>query len=247
MDRLLARIDRLLNGQRNLGEGFLPPTLLKAQIINVTATLFMAPDADAQQVYAQINQALAGYVAPLARRCGYGELRAQGLDASAIFNGPEMHNGWIVSGTLTAQKRNVIRLMDVVVCISGIKGVEGVAGCRFSDAQDGEPDSIPVQDGCVARLHFTPSSTQTEPPSAGAAAQHAALNALAQLQARHQSSSIDAKIDIAPALPTGRYRNIAAYYSVQNTFPNIYAMPARLRWMKPVACRHWKPDRRNSG
>lgn len=222
--RLLARIDRLLNGQRNLGEGFLPPTLLKAQIINVTATLFMAPDADAQQVYAQINQALAGYVAPLARRCGYGELRAQGLDASAIFNGPEMHNGWIVSGTLTAQKRSVIRLMDVVVCISGIKGVEGVAGCRFSDAQDGEPDSIPVQDGCVARLHFTPSSTQTEPPSAGAAAQHAALNALAQLQARHQSSSIDAKIDIAPALPTGRYRNIAAYYSVQNTFPNIYAI-----------------------
>lgn len=222
--RLLARIDRLLNGQRNIGEGFLPPTLLKAQVINITATLFMAPDANAQQVYAQINQALADYVAPFARRCGYAELRARGLDASAIFNGPEMHNGWIVSGTLAAQKRRVIHLMDIVVCISGVEGVEGVAGCRFSDAQHSESDSILLQEDGIARLRFTPSSTQTDTSTAGVAAQHAALNSLAQLQARHQSSSIDAKIDIAPALPTGRYRNIPAYYSVQNTFPNIYAI-----------------------
>ncbi|MBV8872707.1 MAG: hypothetical protein JO014_08250 [Metakosakonia sp.] len=224
VNRLLARIDRLLNGQRNLGEGFLAPTLLKAQVINVTATLFMAPDADAQQVYAQINQALAGYVAPLAPRCGYGELRAQGLDASAIFNGPAMHNGWIQEGTVAAQKRSVIRLMDIVVCISGVEGVQGVAGCRFSDTENDDADSIPLQEGCVARLRFTPSSTQTDGATAGASAQHAALNALAQLQARHQNSSIDAKIDVAPPLPGGRYRNIAAYYSVQNTFPNIYAI-----------------------
>lgn len=222
--RLLARIDRLLNGQRNLGEGFLAPTLLKAQVINVTATLFMAPDADAQQVYAQINQALAGYVAPLAPRCGYGELRAQGLDACAIFNGPAMHNGWIPDGTVAAQKRSVIRLMDIVVCLSGVEGVQGVAGCRFSDTENDDADSISLQEGCVARLCFTPSSAQTEGATAGASAQHAALNALAQLQARHQNSSIDAKIDVAPPLPGGRYRNIAAYYSVQNTFPNIYAI-----------------------
>lgn len=222
--RLLARIDRLLNGQRNLGEGFLAPTLLKAQVINVTATLFMAPDADAQQVYAQINQALAGYVAPLAPRCGYGELRAQGLDACAIFNGPAMHNGWIPDGTVAAQKRSVIRLMDIVVCLSGVEGVQGVAGCRFSDTENDDADSISLQEGCVARLRFTPSSAQTEGATAGATAQHAALNALAQLQARHQKSSIDAKIDVAPPLPGGRYRNIAAYYSVQNTFPNIYAI-----------------------
>lgn len=224
VNRLLARIDRLLNGQRNLGEGFLAPTLLKAQVINVTATLFMAPDADAQQVYAQINQALAGYVAPLAPRCGYGELRAQGLDASAIFNGPALHNGWIPDGTVAAQKRSVIRLMDIVVCLSGVEGVQGVAGCRFSDTENDDPDSISLQEGCVARLHFTPSSTQTDGATAGASAQHAALNALARLQARHQNSSIDAKIDVAPPLPGGRYRDIAAYYSVQNTFPNIYAI-----------------------
>lgn len=76
--RLLARIDRLLNGQRNLGEGFTAPTLLKAQVINVTATLFMAPDADAQQVYAQINRALAGYVAPLARAAAMGSCGRRG-------------------------------------------------------------------------------------------------------------------------------------------------------------------------
>lgn len=224
VNRLLARIDRLLNGQRNIGEGFLTPTLLKAQVINVTATLFIAPGVDAQQVYAQINQALAGYVSPLAPRCGYSELRAQGLDASAIFNGPEMHNGWIASGTIAAQKRSVIRLMDIVVCISGVEGIQGVAGCRFSDTDNADSDSIPVPEGVVARLCFTPTSAPTETPVAGAAAQHAALNALAQLHARHQSSSIDAKVDLAPPLPTGRYRDIAAYYSVQNTFPNIYAI-----------------------
>lgn len=221
---LLARIDSLLNGQRNIGEGFLPPRLLNAQVINVTATLFITPGADAQQVYAQINQVLAGYVAPLAQRCGYGELRAQGLDASAIFNGPEMHNGWIPAGTLAAQKRSVIRLMDIVVCISGVEGVQGVAGCRFSDTANGEADAITVPEGGVARLCFTPSSAQTQTHVAGAAVQHAALNSLAQIHARNQSSSIDAKVDLAPPLPTGRYRDIAAYYSVQNTFPNIYAI-----------------------
>lgn len=222
--RLLARVDRLLNSQRNIGEGFLPPTLLKAQVINVTATLFIAPGMDAQQVYAQITQSLAGYVVPLTRRCGYGELRAQGLDASAIFNGPQMHNGWIPGGTLAAQKRSVIRLMDIVVCISGVDGVQGVAGCRFSDAANAGVDAIEVQEGFVARLCFTPSSAQAQTPVAGAAVQHAALNSLAQLHARHQSSSIDAKVDLVPPLPTGRYRDIAAYYSVQNTFPDIYAI-----------------------
>ncbi|MZH96270.1 hypothetical protein [Dickeya dianthicola] len=231
--QLATRVHDLLNSQRNIGEYFLPPTLLKAQPVVISGRLLLSPEADAQQIYAGIDRALADYVSPPARQSGYDQLRAQGVEPDAVFNGPTMANGWITADGVPAGKRNIIPLIDVVVLIGRIPGVLAVEQGQFSH-QPGVT-SLTIADDCVARLRFAPqlSDLQLSDPQGNAAAPPdnvTALNTLVQpntltqLQARHQASSVEASVDLAPPLPSGRYRDIERYYSIQNTFPDIYAV-----------------------
>ncbi|ULR33110.1 hypothetical protein MJO48_10760 [Dickeya fangzhongdai] len=220
--QLARRVHDLLNSQRNIGEYFLPPTLLKEQPVVINGRLLLSPEADAQQIYTRIDRALADYVSPLAQQSGYGQLREQGIEPDAIFNGPMMENGWMAGNSASAGKRNTIQLIDIVVLIGGIPGVLAVEQGQYSH-QPGVT-SLTIAADCIARLRFVPQIANPQGNAAAPPDNITALNALAQLHARHQASSVDASVDLAPPLPSGRYRDIERYYSIQNTFPDIYAV-----------------------
>lgn len=52
----------------------------------------------------------------------------------------------------------------------------------------------------------------------------AAAAQLTALRASHAAASVAAKVDVAPPLPSGTYREIEQYYSIQNTFPDVYQL-----------------------
>lgn len=49
---------------------------------------------------------------------------------------------------------------------------------------------------------------------------------IASFKATHGTASVDASVDLHPALPVGKYREIEQYYSIQNTFPDNYHVGA---------------------
>ncbi|WP_038908084.1 hypothetical protein [Dickeya oryzae] len=220
--QLTTRVHDLLNSQRNIGEYFLPPTLLKEQLVVISGRLLLYPNADLQQIYADIDRALSDYVSPLAQQSGYDQLREQGIEPDVIFNGPTMEKGWIPGDGASAGKRNIIQLIDIVVLIGRIPGVLAIERGQFSH-QPGIT-SLTIAADCIARLCFEPQQANPQGNAAAPSDGITALNALARLHARHQAGSVDASVDLAPPLPSGRYRDIERYYSIQNTFPDIYAV-----------------------
>jgi hypothetical protein len=210
-----GRVHALLNQHRNLGEMFLPPQRLISRAIVLGGTVRLAPQADGAAVQARIEQALRGVAAPQPVRAGYGQLRASGVAADRIFDGPRMARGWI-AGALPSRCRHV-ELCALTALIAGLEGVDGVEQlCLEGEAATPLPiaeNEIPV---FTLGKDFLINGAALPAP--------AGLLYLNALQARQRANGVEAGVDLQPALPHGRYRDIAQYYSIQNTFPDNFGV-----------------------
>jgi hypothetical protein len=223
VDQIINAVHVLLNQHRNLAEWFLRPKNLTPLDIQLAGTVWLTPSANAAKVESLIAQALLNYAAPAAVQSGYKELLAQGLNPEDIFNGPKTCNGWIAGkDALKAQCLNV-SVSDLTGLIAGIDGVWYVESLSFS----GYVNTNAIAIKKTELPNFTLSDTfklvrngiqlNTEP-------NHSGQPYLAALSSKHQAASVEAKIDLFPELPQGNYRNIEDYYSVQNTFPDVYGI-----------------------
>jgi len=237
-DVICGRLQLSLNRQRNIGELFLRPAVFHdEQVIAITlaGAVELADGAQSDAVYSAISQALAQYAAPLPQRSGYREWTAQGLGADDIFSGPRMHNGWIPGPDALGHKRKTVNLYELNRLIAAVPGVGQVQSLSLSctpppaPVPPGPPPaptiSIPIDAGQIATIVLAPDFRliRNRQPAEGAR-QHSAEFELAAIRAAHRASTPDAQVDLHPALPSGRYRNIESYYSIQNTFPEVYCI-----------------------
>lgn len=239
LQQLCARVDAVLNAHRNLGEFFLYPEVLAVQPVVLAGAVTLLPQADAAVVEDRIVQALRDYEAPLAQQSGYAQLRAEGWRADQIFNGPRMQNGWITGDAALGNKRDCVSVLELRSLLAAVDGVASVQALRF----DAEPQATTIGIGPAALARITlgagfsftqQGATVARRPLAAAGARAAAGTGagraqpgqgyLARLRATHQAAGVASKVDLAPPLPQGRYRNIEQYYSIQNTFPDIYGI-----------------------
>lgn len=231
--QLCARGDLVLNEHRNLGESFLYPELLAARPVVLGGAVTLLAQADAAMVEGRIVQALREYEAPQAQQSGYAQLRADGWRADQIFNGPKLQHGWITGDDALGSKRAGVSILELRSLIAAVDGVASVQALRFG----GEPQAtvIDIAPGALAQITLGAGFSMTQhgapvtrrslvPGGAGAGAAQPGHGYLARLRARHQASGVASKVDQAPPLPEGRYRNIEQYYSIQNTFPDIYGI-----------------------
>lgn len=224
---VIAKVMRLLMRNRNLTEIFQTPRILNTKGILLNGTVLLDKTASAQKVYSQILQVLADYVSPLVNQSGYQELIADGQSADEIFNGPKLDNGWMGDDNPLGDKCTSVRLIDIASLITKIDGVLGLDGLSLSLSATPSKTEDPI-------TILGPEIAQILPSSTFKISQNAVVIEpeldqqvdlyLRKLKADHQAASINASIDLTPALPTGLYRDIEQYYSVQNTFPDIYAI-----------------------
>lgn len=223
VEQIINRVQVLLNQHRNLAELFLRPKILTPVEIQLAGKVRLTPSSNAAKVESLIKQALLNYAAPLAVQSGYQELLAQGLELDEIFNGPKSSNGWIAGkNALKGQCLNV-SVSDLTTLIAGIDGVGSVEHLSISaganknaiDIKKTEIPSFTLSD----TFQFYRNGSLVNPQ-----ADQSSQPYLAALSAKHQGASVEAKIDLHPELPQGQYRNIEEYYSVQNTFPDIYGI-----------------------
>lgn len=222
-EQVLERVHLLLNQHRNLAEHFMRPVMLKARGIQLAGRVCLSRSADAGIVYGQILQVVQNYAAPLVKQSGYGELVAAGFAPDQIFNGPQLQHGWICGADALREKCRCVSLFQLSGLIMGIDGVSHVESLSFY-REDGKteisiddteiPDILLSVDFQLSRNNLPVAQAPNQPMQ----------QYLSELAAAHQSAGVDAKVDLYPELPCGRYRNIEQYYSVQNTFPDNYGI-----------------------
>lgn len=223
----------ILNSCRNLGETFLMPQVLTPKQYTISGNLILQSGYDLTAIIPKMMQAITNYVFPNVTQTGYNKLKASGEETNAIFNGPSLQNGWISTDSIQP-KKDTIQAFEITRIIRDIEGVQSISGVSFTYEQEQSSNSATCQAEEILTFDFSKSFLTTASNSsllvsvAGKGVNDqlntSLLDELANMEQASAQINEVASVQIAPTLPTGKFRDITSYYSIQHTFPEAYAV-----------------------
>ncbi len=213
----------LLMQYRNLAEMFYKPIILSAKNITLTGAIKLHDKVVSGDVLSKIQLAINHYISPSVLHYGYHDMQEMGLNSDEIFNGPRLNNGWIPSAGFSQPKRNTITINELFAVVAKVEGVQSVSELKFKMAEIFIDDVMTIEIAEIAKITSELSIESISSISNTPLVEQLSFELL-KLQQSHQATKIGAATDIAPTPPEGNYRNIESYYSIQNTFPPIYAI-----------------------
>jgi hypothetical protein len=227
-EQICRRAYYTLNKARNIGEIFLMPVALVRIQVFVTGVLMLHDKNNIASLIKALDAAFSEYVFPSIRGKGSDELYAAGSVTENILNGPSLKNGWVDNIGIKKDQLSVIEVAHVVNGFSSIVGMEPSHLKRsgdknFYDELRVEIDQLIDIDisGSVQQGFLTVQCNEITLTTKE-------VDALVQ-QTMQQSFSTQPGIHPAvlneklDGLPASTYRDISGYYSIQNTFPEIFA------------------------
>lgn len=210
-----------LNKCRNIGELFLEPQPLHKKPWSIKGDVAIADKAELNTIIAAIDNAIQHYIFPAAIQSGYQQLINDGLDTNSIFSGPLLSHGWIPGENLGKKRDqlNTIELTDVISAVPGVKSVSGLVFVNTSikPSVQSKPDELLVID--------TTGVNYSWPGSENTAALRQLLPKVIPALAK-SNIQLGASVEVQTDVPVGKFRDINNYYSIQNTFPGIFAVGA---------------------
>ncbi|MFT5890111.1 MAG: hypothetical protein ACI9Y7_000200 [Dokdonia sp.] len=220
-----------VNNVRNLGEYFLAPKPLSPLAYNLSGNLEIEEGYDLDDIITKIDYTINNYIFPRILQTGYDKLREEGISVNEIFNGPKLKRGWTHNIKLDA-KKNIIEAFEIQKEIQSVPGVISIHDISFRAKKGiGKLYTVTSNKDQILVLDFIASVGKGGLVSItrkGKVLDSIINNDyLAIMASAHQSSAqienVEA-VQMAPVLPIGKYRDISNYYSIQNTFPEIYAV-----------------------
>ncbi|MEP5341097.1 MAG: hypothetical protein ABJL44_10895 [Algibacter sp.] len=223
-----------LNTCRNLGELFLYPVPLISKKYFVYGNLELENDTDLNSILVEIDYEINNYVFPNVVQTGYDALKREGTATDSIFNGPKLRNGWIPSDSVYS-KKNIVQAYELTEIIQSIAGIKSITNVSFDES--GTLLEVNTLKDEILVFDFIKSITYERKYEGdiefGITTKGRQLNKDLNISLISELSNFDspleqvntvAAVKMAPDLPEGRYRDISSYYSIQNTFPDAYAV-----------------------
>jgi hypothetical protein len=231
---IVQTVIRELNENRNLCEDFVSADTVKDEEIAICCDIDVAPDADMEQVQADVFYAIEEYLNPSVRFYLLNELTDRGYTTDEIFEGPVLKHGFIDTAELEkTQLRKEIYTSDIINLLMDIKGVLSVANFRMTKYDiNGNP--FPGQTGLTWCMPVTqwhkPVFSETRSKIIFYKNQFPFLPSLAEvrdtlrwLRAVNARNKLTGHTDDL-AIPEGKYSPLDSYTSVQYLFPQTYGI-----------------------
>ena len=215
-----------LNNARNLCETFVVLPLQRVKVL-LSGDIYVSKDVDIKALLSEIQSKVDNYIFPNIQQKGYDKLDEEGIPTNAIFNGPILKNGWIISEDLKP-KKDTLYTTEVNTLIASVNDVENVLQLEFLDSEIST--MITCQESQIIDLDVIESFNCKELKIYvnGKDIDGEITNELIettkqtyQLETTVGQKSVSA-IVLEPELPVGKYRDINSYFSIQNTLPEIY-------------------------
>ena len=216
-----------LNRHRNLGELFQVPVPLKVDSYTISGRITLQNAGDLETVLLQVRDQIRNYIFPPVVQVGYHPETENGAGINEIFNGPLLCNGWIPESAL-GKKKDRLRTMELTHLISAVEGVDAAAIGSFGPV-DQDLTTVSSSQDQVLSIDLVASLQKGLEIYYKTAPVKVTAKAMAAL-GRFQHSGDPVLFGTDPgsltALPKGRYRDVNQYYSIQNTFPEIFNVGA---------------------
>ena len=226
----------LLNTSRNLTELFLMPKLLTPKTYQLSGRIDIEDINNLKQAITQIQEDISNFIFPQVPQYGYHELKNNGVATNDIFEGPILQNGWIQTADL-GDKKNEINAVDINKIIAGVKGVKLQETISFTDNTSGT-NSVKAVFYEILQIDIPGSLQLPENTPKEEALPNLLIyynnkrvegneldNAIAFAERMEKVTPDNRSVTTAklkPGIPKGTYRDINTYYSIQNTFPEMY-------------------------
>lgn len=226
----------LLNKCRNLGELFLMPVMLEPVYWLICGSIELDEIKDRAKIMKLVQERIRAYIFPEFETLTNDQMVADGILANDIFNGPVLKNGY-TPGTIPGEKKDHLNVMELVSIISSISGVREVSIDGFCSA----PGSVPQAQALVYAHQVLAfdilASLQGKMLNLSSGGVNISadynLNTLPgdgtdskKVIPSSNNTGFTASGDSLLSIPGTSYRDINTYFSIQNTFPEIYAVGA---------------------
>ena len=232
------QVEACLRSTRNLAEDVERVVILTPQPIRVEATVEIDSHMNPVTVLAQILFNIQSSLSPYPKAQPVEEVfRSQRPDE--IWNGPRLNLGALDQESLKPLKRSV-DVQEIVNIVLKMRGVKRVKALRASSPPDAATDStIQIKAGCVPRLDppileiLKPQEAYTiNIEFAGGVKWHVDYKAvwarIRELEADMRNTKAYAVRSLQALsylkVPSGEYKEIEKYFSIQHQFPVIYGL-----------------------
>ena len=202
-----------LNKRRNIGELFLIPLPLKRKVYTLSGKLEISNEVSPSKILSLMEGQINNYIFPKVIQEDDNQLLLDGEDTNIIYNGPEMKHGWISDSNL-GEKKDTITTRNLLTIMLSINGVINIQYLQIngtnSDFVTSMTNELITFDLSTLEIIYTNiknnnSTTSNESPS---------RTDIPYVNMTNRVSKF----------PKGKFRDINSYYSIQNTFPEIYAV-----------------------
>ena len=239
----LAKVRFALNAHRGLCEDYLSIETVAPFRVGLCGDIEVEPDADLEQVQAQVFRAVEAYLAPSIRYQTLSERLDDGQDGAEIFNGPFIDfdlqyrgqklftkPGFISDDALAGSElRRHVQASDIINLIVDIPGVTAVRGLLLrayddtglavgtseSWTLDIPPDHQGVFFAQASKLLFHKSGVPYRP-------QLTEFKRTLDYLRRQDQRDVYVPPDQILPIPHGKFREPGTAYSIQHDFPETY-------------------------
>jgi len=248
-DVVLRRVRAALEAHRNLAEDFIAIDPVPTQRFALCAELDLDASASVTEVAARLLFDAARTIAPPVPSYSLARMRArpgpdgQPRSIADIFEGPALSNGFIDEGDLVrSELPDTLRLSDLIGVLMDVPGVHAITDITLNPLDaSGNPQTVanrwrvPVQPGHLPRLAIdfdgeTPAGRlvfrKRGLPVAGWNLADMPPGVRARLDALREEArrAVETPQREDLPLPDGRWRDLAAYRSLQLDFPALYGL-----------------------
>ncbi len=248
-DIVLSRVRAALEAHRNLAEDFIAIDPVPTQRFALCAELDLDASASVTEVAARLLFDVAQTIAPPVPSYSLAQMRArsgpdgQPRSIADIFEGPALTNGFIDEADLVrSELPDTLRLSDLIGVLMDVPGVHAITDITLNPLDtSGNPQTlanrwrVPVQPGHLPRLAIdfdgeTPAGRlvfrKRGLPVAGWNLADMPPGVRARLEALREEArrAVETPQREDLPLPDGRWRDLAAYRSLQLDFPALYGL-----------------------
>ncbi len=210
---------------RNIGEVFLMPQVMLPKQHFITGTIVIEPAKSQQEILANLDRRIADFIFPKPTQQGHKNLSEQQIPSNKIFNGPQLAHGWILDEDL-GNHQTTLSLVELMQLIEGTEGVASVSDLQL----DGLENLLAIAENAysVIKIDWQQSlahglTIEVKGRPLALANTVLELDPTASLQGKVNPIVVADTHEI-DGLPESKFRDIGSYYSIQNTFPEIYAV-----------------------
>jgi hypothetical protein len=227
IDEICKAVFFALNRCRNLCELFLMPLPLVPVEVEIRGQLSLVKGKDLSYLY-EVQQRIRNYIFPQAEKTGWKEPVELNSPADGILNGPRLKKGWISTDGIS-EKKDRLQLTELNHFMNSIPGIEEIQLSGFTvtgvttlaDSMEVANNQLLFVDliGSVKKGIIQIFSQDMIVPPSAMPAPITTLPAAGAVITHQPVKGVQTEIE----LPAVKYRDVNAYYSIQNTFPEIYA------------------------